>query len=249
MTTVGFNFAGLHSVFKEAIARHEPSVVFPLINGRGRFVFMLFIPTDKDGRIVFKKLELFIILGTSQNILKLKLYGDPQIKGDFRVWFDGDDVNAIKSELGLNADRPHDGKHFVFTDFLANLNAAIPASISPQDKIQQIQDNSVMIKTHCAKYVDEASKVYLLGPKPLPKNENGVPIKRPREETLRKLYIYMTSVKPDVLASLIFWLKELNWTVAWTNQKPGSDSSGNDTKFTDLWKKVSAAAKAESKKT
>jgi hypothetical protein len=247
MATVEFNFAGLHPVFKEAIARHEPSVVFPLTNGRGRFVFMLFIPTDKDGRIVFKKLELFIILGISQNILKLKLYGDPQIKGDFRVWFDGDDVNAIKSELGLNADSPHDGKPFVFADFLANLNAAIPASISLRDKIQLIQENSTMIRDHCARYVDDASKVYLLGPKPLPKNENGVPIKRPREETLRKLNVYMTTVKPDELASLIVWLKELNWTMAWTDKKPNSGGSDND-KFTDLWTKVSAATKAKSTK-
>jgi hypothetical protein len=42
-----FNFTGLHSVFKEAIARHEPTVAFPLSNGVGRFLFLIFIPTDQ----------------------------------------------------------------------------------------------------------------------------------------------------------------------------------------------------------
>lgn len=216
-----FNFSGLHSVFLEAIKRHEPSIVFPLTDGKGRFVFMLFIPTDSKGEIKWGSFELFIVLGRTQTILSKKLLGNHYNKGDFKVRFDNADEQVIRKELGI--DGSSEGRLFAFKDFLDSLNSLIPASISLQSKIETLQQNRDMASIHCSKYLEDASKIYLLGKKEL----TGC---RPREETLRKLY--MLNGDPAAIAKLITHLKQRNWTVCWTDKKPDGDA------FSAVWQKV-----------
>jgi hypothetical protein len=225
-----FNFTGLHPVFCEAIKRHEPTVAFPLANGRGRFLFLIFIPTDSDGKIKWSALELFVILSRTQAILKFDLMGQHYHQGDFRIRLSNDDVTAIRAELGLE-EAALDGQAFDLARFLQVLNAAIPASLPLAQKIKAIQSEATMVKAHCGKFVDSALKVHLLGPRKL---EHP---KKPREETLRKLYALTAS--PDTIASLVKNLKALNWTVSWTEKAPVNVEGG----FEKLWLKTIAALK------
>lgn len=224
-----FNFTGLHSVFKEAIQRHEPTVAFPLTNGRGRFTFLIFIPTDSKGDIKWSAIELFIILGRTQGILNFDLKGNHYHHGEFKIALTDADVAAIRTELGLNDGAVHEGPAFVLENFLANLNAAIPLTLPLEEKVAAIQAHQDLVQAHCGSYVDDALKIYLLGPRPL-----KAP-RKPREETLRKLYSLKAT--PKTIASLVRNLKALNWTVSWTATKP-TDADG---RFENLWLKTVAA--------
>lgn len=216
-----FNFSGLHSVFIEAIHRHEPTIAFPLINGRGRFVFLLFIPSDKAGKIKWDKIELFIILGRTQRVLPFDLTGNHLHKGVFNIATRSADEQAFRAELGIeNADRGN----FSLSDFLAQLNNMIPTSISLEDKISCIQENREQVRMHCGRHINSATRVHLLRPQPV-----ALP-KKPREETLRKLYMLEEDKK--AISRLIEKLKERNWTVAWTDVKP------DGVKFLEIWQKA-----------
>ena len=226
-----FNFTGLHSVFKEAIRRHEPTVAFPLVNGRGRFLFLMFIPTDSKGAIKWSALELFIILSRTQGILRFDLKGNHYHDGAFQLKLTNEDVAAIRAELGLADGVAHTGPAFVLSDFLADLNAAIPTSLPLEAKVAVIQENPDLVRAHCGSYVEDALKVYLLGPKPLANP------RKPREETLRKLYSLKAS--PQAIAGLVRNLKSLNWTVSWTATKPTDEGD----RFEKLWLKTVTALK------
>lgn len=223
-----FNFTGLHSVFKEAIARHEPTIAFPLINGLGRFLFLIFIPTDSKGDIKWSAIELFIFLGRSQGILNFDLKGRHYHHGEFKISLTEGDIKAIRVELGLD-DGIHHGSIFVLRDFLESLNAAIPLTLPLEEKVAALQQHRDLIRTHCGNHVEDASKIYLLAPRPLSKP------RKPREETLRKLY--SLNAAPKTIASLVRNLKLLNWTVSWTATQP----SNSDGRFERLWLKTVAA--------
>lgn len=228
-TMFDFNFTGLHSVFREAIQRHEPSVAFTLVNGRGRFLFLIFIPTDSKGDIKWSAIELFIILGRTQGVLRFDLKGQHYHVGEFKIRMTEKDVEAIRTELGLDDGAIHHGTPFVIDAFLADLNAAMPLTVSLEDKVAGIQEQLTLVKTHCAKYVDDALKIHLLGPRPLNKP------RKPREETLRKLYYLKAD--PKAIASLVRNLKALNWTVAWTDSEP----SNAEAQFDRLWTSTATA--------
>ncbi|MFD1555199.1 hypothetical protein ACFSHT_06075 [Paraburkholderia silviterrae] len=208
-----FNFKGLHPAFLEAVNRHEPSIAFALAEGKGKFVFLLFMATDSAGRIVWGALEMFILLANTQKMLRFKLLGNHKIAGDFKVRLTEGDKQAIRAELGLGG--AAGGPAFVLLDFLSKLNGMIPASIPLEAKVAVIKGESKAINAHCKSYLDDATKVYLLAARPLP---NG---KRPREETLRKLY--MLDAEPSAIAALIRNLKMIRWTTYWTATKPASD--------------------------
>ena len=217
-----FNFKGLHPAFLEAVNRHEPSIAFGLTEGRGKFVFLLFMTTDSVGRIVWGALELFILLAGTQKMLRFKLLGNPKLAGDFKVRLTEDDEQAIRAELGLS--HAAGGPAFVLHDFLNKLNGIIPASIPLEAKIAIIKDEKQAIEAHCKTYLDDASKVYLLAARPLPEG------KRPREETLRKLY--MLNAESAVIAALIRNLKRIRWTTYWTATEPTTD------RFAEIFTKV-----------
>lgn len=221
-----FNFTGLHPAFLEAVDRHEPSIAFTLIDGQGRFVFLLFMATDSRGNVAWGDLELFILLGRTQRMLRLKLLGNHKIKGDFKVRLTQEDEVAIREELNLGAAAT--GPAFLIGDFLSKLNGLIPQSILLEEKIEAIKADRAQIESHCKDYVDQATKIYLLRVGPLPAGHF------PREETLRKLY--MLNAPTDDIASLIRHLKRIRWTAYWTATKPTTD------KFADIFAKVANAA-------
>lgn len=219
-----FNFTGLHSVFKEAVKNQEPTVAFPLTNGRGRFLFLIFIPTDSDGKIKWSALELFIILSGTQAILSFDLMGNHFHHGDFKIKLSERDIAAIRAELGLDV-AIQGGPAFELERFLVELNSSIPSSLPLEQKIEAIQSERRLVGEHCGKFTENALKVHLIGPRKI------VLPRTPREETLRKLYSLKAEAK--TIASLVRNLKKLNWTVSWT-EKP-IDTQGN---FEKLWLKT-----------
>jgi len=223
--TIEFNFKGLHPVFVEAVRNHEPSIAFALQEGPGRFVFLLFLATNSKGEIDWGGLELFILLGRTQRMLRFDLFGNHFKQGDFRVWLKGGDEQAIRNELGI-IDAAN-GPNFVLQNFLAKLNGMIPTTLPLAAKIDTIKGNRAAIDAHCRDHIDEASKVYLLGVKVLPKGS------RPREETLRKLY--MLDVATADISALIGHLKRIRWTVCWTDTEPTTN------KFAEVFAKVAGA--------
>ncbi|THK35660.1 hypothetical protein EHS39_23860 [Ensifer sp. MPMI2T] len=210
--TTEFNFAGLHSAFVEAVSRHEPSIAFALTEGKGKFVFLLFLRTNTKGDIEWGDLELFIILARTQAIIRSKLFGNHYRGGVFKVFLTGEDEQAIRSELGLGA---VGGPTFALDRFLAKLNSMIPATIPLEMKVAVIKSEREAIKAYCGSYLEDAGRLHLLTLKKLPEGQ------RPREETLRKLY--MLNAAPADIAALIRNLKELRWTAAWTNREPDTD--------------------------
>lgn len=224
---VEFNFGGLHPLFVEAVKRHEPSVAFVLTDGPGKFVFLLFLATDSKGELVWGDMELFILLGRTQRILRFKLFGNHFRTGDFKIWLDTEKEQAIRKELGI-VGLGH-GTAFSLLDFLAKLNGMIPETLPLAAKIDAIQRHRRAIEIHCRDYLEEASKVYLLGTKALPEGN------KPREETLRKLY--MLEKNPADITALIGHLKTRRWTVCWTATKPSTD------KFSEVFAKVVGAGR------
>lgn len=221
-----FNFKGLHPVFLEAVNRHEPSVAFALAEGKGRFVFLLFMATDSTGRILWGELELFMLLAGTQKMLRFKLLGNHKIAGDFKIRLIEDDERAIRAELGIGD--AVGGPAFALRDFLNKLNGMIPTSIPLEAKVALIRNEKRAIEAHCRTYLDDASKVYLLGARQLPEG------KRPREETLRKLY--MLDAEPSAIAALIRNLRRIRWTTYWTATEPSTD------KFAEIFAKVAGIA-------
>jgi hypothetical protein len=217
---MSFNFNNLNSVFAEAISRHEPSIVFPLSNGKGLFVFLLFIPTDSNGHIKYNTLELNIIFGRTQAFLSRDLYGSHK-KGDFKIYFNQEHELMFKKELGIESATTG---NFDFTRFLDELNNMIPQSLPLESKIATMKDHSNLIQINCSKHIDSAMRIYLLGTKKLPSNQ------KPKEETLRKLM--MLKGEPDEHARFINSLKKLNWTLRWTDKKPTEDA------YLQIWKAV-----------
>jgi hypothetical protein len=163
-------------------------------------------------------------------VIRRQLYGNHRTAGNFTVYLTDEHEKAIRAELGLGASAT--GSAFVLSDFLAKLNALIPASISLEAKMAVIREHRVAITTHCADYIDKASRVYLLRAGPL---EAG---KRPREETLRKLYM-LDAPREDV-AALIRNLKQIRWTTFWTDKQPTSN------KFAETFAKVAKACPTSS---
>ena len=226
MASLPFNFTGLHSVFKEAIDRHELTIAFPLANGRGRFGFFIFIPTKENGHIKWAKLELFLVLGRTQGVRQLPLYGNHYHGGDFQVYLKPADLTAIYNELGLGEADPV-GVTFNMEIFLAALNSAIPLTLPLAAKVATLKNNINVLRPIMPKHLDDATKVYLLG-----KRKLTLPYK-PREETLRKL-CYLKA-EPETIAALIDRLKERNWTLRWTAEKPDEDGSAFDVLWAEAW--------------
>jgi hypothetical protein len=47
--TIQFNLTGLDGIYAEAMERSDPTLAFEVLQGRGRFVFLMFFsPEDKE---------------------------------------------------------------------------------------------------------------------------------------------------------------------------------------------------------
>jgi hypothetical protein len=199
-----YDLSGLQGVFNEAIQRDEPTIVFELNNGQGKFLFMMFFDSDDEST----KDQLFVFMRNTQKMVKLKLYGNHH-RGQFYLYLKDYVKDWFKKELLI--DSTSSTHRFDFDAFFASLNNSIPHTLPLQEKIKKIRDLWPEVSKDLPKeIVDEEEKTILLGDKSLPTGS------KPREKTLRKLYLYADGNADDI-TTLISNLKRLNRTVAWTN--------------------------------
>lgn len=193
--SVQFNFSGLRDVYLQALKSPDKSLAFDVVNGRGHFLFMMFL-SDEDEDM---KDALFIYMRNTKRLLQFKTYGSHR-NGNFTVYINDQERGALIRELKLQGGTGE----FDFERFLEELNAGIPTRLNQAQKVEMLQEG---IK-HVPSIVDESLKSILVGPRRLTKGT-------PRDKTLRKLYLY-TDYDSDEVDRLIDYLKATNMTVAWT---------------------------------
>jgi len=206
------SLSNLKSIFNESIERNEPTLAFEVTNGRGRFLFLMFFDSEDDST----KDELFIYMRNTNRMVRLKMYGNHR-SGQFDVFINEYIENWFKQELQLGKQDPENP--FIFERFFESLNLGIPIELTLEEKIETLRDSWNEVSDELPnEIIDENDKIFLIGPRTLPKE------KKPREKTLRKLYVFVEANPRDV-TRLIGHLKRLNKTVAWTNDpKKGTAS-------------------------
>lgn len=200
-----YSLDGLTDIFIESNRKEEPTLVFEIKNGKGRFLFMMFFDYEDET----SKDYVFIFMKNISKMLKLKLYGNHE-KGQFYIYLSGWMKDLFKKELLIETNNPAQNL-FEFDRFFNDLNLAIPKTLSLSQKIYELKNSWNEVKKNLPKdIIDDEDKTILIGDVKLPPN------KRPQEKTLRKLYLYADG-NPEDIAELINRLKSLNRTVAWTN--------------------------------
>lgn len=206
---IKFNLTGLRSIYTEALRRYDPTLVFELANGRGRFVFMMFFsPEDKES-----KDRLFLYLRNTNKLLELKAYGSHS-SGDFYIYFKESHQKDIIEELQLSGN----GGVFSFEEFIKTLNNQIPINLPLQSKLDTIREIWTQVKDSLAKVIDQAEKTKLTGIINLPEGKN------PRDKTLRKLYT-CTNGSAQAIDNLIAALRAARVTLRWTDKEDRADKS------------------------
>lgn len=199
-----YNLSGLQNIFNEAVDRDEPTIAFEIINGKGKFLFMMFFDNEDEST----KDQLFIFLRNTTKMVKLKLYGNHK-KGQFYLYLKDYHKESFINELLLENNGSF--QKFNFNDFFERLNSSIPNTLCLQQKINTLRGSWNDVEDDLPKdIVDDSKKTILIGDRAVP---NG---KKPREKTLRKLYLYADGNAEDITI-LIENLKRLNRTVAWTD--------------------------------
>lgn len=200
------NLSNLLGIYTESIDRNEPTLAFELANGRGRFLFLMFFDNEDKST----KDNLFIYMKNTQRMVCLKMYGNHN-KGQFWIYKNNQLIQWFKEELLLNNNDSENP--FNFDSFFENLNLSIPTQLSLESKINTLRNDWSQIKDEIpSDIIDENLKIYLIGTIRLPKN------KKPKEKTLRKLYLH-TEAKPSDIKTLIDSLKKFNMTLAWSADK------------------------------
>ncbi|MGZ2749667.1 hypothetical protein [Burkholderia stagnalis] len=199
-TGMPYQMNGFFGVWSEALSRNEPTVAFELVNGRGRFLFMMFFDPEDEKT----KDRLFLFLQNTRTMLPLKLYGSHRA-GDFRLYLNGGDVEKIKRELQIEGATGH---AFDLGRFIDALNASIPQSVPLATKVGLLRRNRPALQAHLADIVDFNDRTELIGEMQLPEG------KKPKERTLRKLYLYSMD-SPEDVATYINDLKRRNVTLSW----------------------------------
>lgn len=195
-----FNFNKLKDIYNSTLKSNDRTMIFDVQINKGKFLFMMYLSDeDKESRDM-----LFVYMRNTSALLKLKMYGSHR-KGKFEVYIKEEDREKMIRELSLS----HNGSHFDFNSFLNQLNEKIPLNISKENKIQILRSNRNIISS--LGMVDEAEKTILIGVLKLPVE------KKPRDKTLRKLYLYTDANEADI-DELIKLLKKVNYTVSWTTK-------------------------------
>jgi hypothetical protein len=205
-----FSLNGLLGVWSEALNRNEPTIAFELFNGRGRFLFMMFFDPDDEST----KDKLLLFLQNSRCMLNLKLYGAHR-KGEFMIYLNDKQIAQMKHELALTE---NSGIAFDIALFIETLNGGIPKSLPLASKIQLLRENKTAVQPHLVEILDDHEKTELVGPLQLDS------LRRPREKTLRKLYLYGTE-SPQAVAMYIENLKKRNYTLRWRVPSPKTNLS------------------------
>ncbi len=202
-----FDFSRISNIYVAARQNDRQTVVFEVQNGRGIFVFMMFFSDDDDSHD-----QLFLYLARTARMIPLKMYGRHKVyepeKNKFVVYLTPQDKQYIREELGLEGG----GRVFDFDEFLNALNDGIPQELTFADLQANCRTHrDAFRQPELRQVVDDAHKIYLIGLMSL------VLPKKPREKTLRKLYLHIDA-EPYVLERFISALKRKNMTVAWTDK-------------------------------
>lgn len=195
-----YSMNGFFGIWSEALERSEPTIAFELANGRGRFLFIMFFDPEDERT----KDKLLLFLQNTKYMLRLKLYGAHR-KGEFQIYLEDWQVAKIRQELLLSG---VGGPPFDIGRFLESLNGSIPLSIPLASKIKLLRDSRAAYQEHLADILDFHDRTELIGEVQLP------PEKRPKEKTLRKLYLY-SAQSPEDIATYISDLKSRNCTLSW----------------------------------
>lgn len=196
-----FVFTGMRAIFHQARRRDDPTIAFELTEGAGCFVFLFFFSPEDVGNAT-----LFIYLPRVNKVLSLKIYGRLS-DGQFGVYFRPDHIDDIKRELDLGGGN---GK-FDILDFLGRLNARIPQDLPLADKLKSLRQVWPRVGFELKEYIHESEKTVLIGIKHLPQSE------KPRDKTLRKLYLF-TNSDADAVEDFIQRLRQKNVTLVWTRE-------------------------------
>lgn len=208
------NLSRLGPIYQEARA-HSGTIAFEVPFQGGQFVFMMFLELkeqkekEQKNKRINSQDTLFLYLRRSRQLLEIKLYGSHK-NGDFLVYLNYKLEQAVRKELGIQG---NNGDPFNFAEFMKKLNIAIPDQITFDDFRRTLRENYTAVKDYVV--VDEAEKVYLVGPRKLS------PGKHPREATLRKLYLF-TEADKITIQRLITILKSKNITLAWSSEQKSS---------------------------
>ncbi|MCA6218632.1 hypothetical protein KGA65_18995 [Ideonella sp. B7] len=222
-----FNFQGLSPLYRAAMAQRMPTIAFPLRDGVGQFVFLVFVPSDKDGTPKWSESDLFILLLRTKQTLQFRLLGrhlrsDGQ-PGEFSIVLDHDDERAFRAELNIPPNAVN-GPMFRLQDLLTRLNAAFPAHVAPEHTVDVFQQHRVIIRENCKKQIADAAKIHLV--------RFGTPSRgAPREETLRKLYM-LGGQAPARVTALVDMLRSVGWTAFWSDKPQPAD------KFQQNWMRL-----------
>lgn len=130
-----FNFTGLRNIYRNAIENEEPTLVFEIRDGIGRFVFMMFFSEDDASYD-----RLYILLRRTAALLELKMYGSHRA-GDFNVYFSQDDERAIRNELNLQGGV----NPFYLDEFLVGLNGQIPDELALRRSVETLRANREVV--------------------------------------------------------------------------------------------------------
>lgn len=201
MPNIKFNFSGLKAIYAEAWAKKDPTIAFEIRLGAGCFVFMMFLSKEDSEQ----NDKLFIYYRNINTLSQLKLYGS-HLGGDFFAYITPKEEALIRQELQLQ----QGGNPFNLNTFLSELNESTPQFLPPSIKADVIKRTWPNIKNEMKRLVDDADRTILIGLKNLPEGS------KPRDKTLRKLYLYVDGVT-DEITSFLESIKSRNITLAWTD--------------------------------
>ncbi len=204
-----FNLTNLFNIYNQA-ENETKNYIFELSIGKGRFLFMNFFSEEDES----SKDKLFIFMRNTSGFATETLYGNHS-KGDFYIYLNSKLKRKIINELQL---KEGDGT-FNFMSFMEELNNKIPQVILPEQKGRLMRENKdIIIKTGA---IDEADRIYFGWPA---KVSEG---KKPRDKTLRKLYMF-TDHNPQDIDLFIRILKKVNHTTVWLAEKPKNEYNVQD---------------------
>ena len=130
-----FDFSNLRNIYNQAIQKHHPTIAFRLVNGQGIFVFMMFFSEEDES-----KDTLFILLGRTQVLLRLKMYGNHQ-SGTFTIYTKSYDDSKILEELNIREGNiPYDQRVL-----FENLNQNIPQNLPLAASIGEVRNNANVV--------------------------------------------------------------------------------------------------------
>ncbi|MBF0892070.1 hypothetical protein HKD28_11725 [Gluconobacter sp. LMG 1744] len=204
-----FDFSNLRNIYNQAIQNHHPTIAFRLVNGQGIFVFMMFFSEEDES-----KDTLFILLGRTQVLLRLKMYGNHQA-GTFTIYTKSYDDSKILEELNIREGNiPYDQRVL-----FENLNQNIPQNLPFADSIGEVRNNANVV-SKIDGIIDDNDRIYLIGTRRLP------PTHTPKEKTLRKLYLYVNA-PPNIIEIFTDHLRHNNMTLAWSNDPTRANNNIN----------------------